>query len=61
VCDPYPNNPNNLGACLKQVSDKDFLITQLMAENAKLKAVLHKTKRDKDNHRGKKEHYRETR
>ena len=54
VCDPYPNNPDNLGACLQQVTDKDLLITRLMAENAKLKAALHEAERDKDDHRDKK-------
>jgi outer membrane protein assembly factor BamB len=56
VCDPYPNNPNNLGACLQQVTDKDISINLLMAENAKLKAALQETKGDKDNHHGKEEH-----
>jgi hypothetical protein len=58
ACDPYPNNPNNLGACLQQVSDKSNLITRLMAENARLKAALHKEEHDKDDHHGKEHHHR---
>jgi hypothetical protein len=56
ACDPYPNNPDNLGACMKEVSEKDRLIDKLRDEIAILKKKLkhdrkdddHRKRRDKD-------------
>lgn len=54
VCDPYPTQADNLGACLKQVGDKDLLVSQLEAEIAALKAQIGQSagncEHDKDDH-----------
>jgi outer membrane protein assembly factor BamB len=60
VCDPYPSNPDNLGACLLQVSDKDGLINRLKVENAKLKAALHLADWDRNDHHDRDDHQRKT-
>jgi outer membrane protein assembly factor BamB len=40
ACDPYPTNPDNMGACLTEVGSAKTMIRSLLAENAKLKAEL---------------------
>lgn len=40
ACDPYPNNADNLGMCLTDVSSSQSLIKQLQSDNASLKAML---------------------
>jgi hypothetical protein len=50
LCDPYPRNPDNLGACLLEVSDKDKLIDKLQAEKRKLEAALERALRGRRRH-----------
>lgn len=40
ICDPYPNNADNLDMCLSDVSSNKNLITQLQSENANLMVQL---------------------